>query len=113
MRLDKIVILTGALTLALTVTGGCYFMEKKEAGAVGTVLKTVSGDRACYVDLKDAAGNTKTLLAEFDICHVSLTGKKIRYRMGDAKLIAPSCEGAPDCKNTVTERIIISAKVIE
>ncbi|PSN17722.1 hypothetical protein C7271_16260 [filamentous cyanobacterium CCP5] len=80
---------------------------------IGTVQALTAGDRACYVDLIDEAGEQITELAAFEICQQDLVGQQVQLSYETVNILAASCQGNPDCGETETVRLISQAEVIE
>jgi hypothetical protein len=78
--------------------------------AVATITGMQAGDVACYLTLRDEAGATSDAMADFAICDKpSLVGRRVRltWQMGNVQ--APSCQGNPDCKQTVRVPLVVGA----
>lgn len=72
------------------------------------------GDRACYIELENAKGETSNEFASFEICEQSnLVGQRVRLTQKSAPIMAMSCEGRPDCKESETVNLIVKAEVIK
>ncbi len=72
------------------------------------------GDRACYIELENAKGETSNEFASFEICEQSnLVGQRVRLTRKSAPIMAMSCEGRPDCKESETVNLIVKAEVIK
>lgn len=72
------------------------------------------GDRACYIELENAKGETSNEFASFEICEQSnLVGQRVRLTRKSAPIMAMSCEGRPDCTESETVNLIVKAEVIK
>ena len=80
----------------------------------GVLIELQSGDVACYLMLKDKKGQEFTELATFEICEMTqLVGKRVRlsYRIGS--VLADSCQGDPECKDTQKVALVNMIKVLK
>lgn len=106
---------TGLLLIFLAACGGS---SKAPAGPTDekpvtetatetvTLVEVSQGDAACYVVVKDAAGNEQTHPGTFDLCPgggadaSNYIGFPVQLTFGKANMMAASCEGDPDCPDT-------------
>lgn len=79
-----------------------------------TVLKHVeAGDVACYLTVDRGKGD-ETLKGDFDLCPngaydaTSLVGQKVKIATRKDKVIAASCQGNPECKDTETVDLVVA-----
>jgi hypothetical protein len=73
-----------------------------------------TGDRACYIELENAKGETSNEFASFELCEQeNLVGKRVRLTRKSAPIMAMSCQGRPDCTESETVNLIVKAEVIE
>ena len=71
------------------------------------------GDRACYMKLENAQGQSSENLADFDICTQSqLVNKRVRLTRTPTPISAMSCQGDPECKERETVNLITAVKVV-
>jgi hypothetical protein len=93
----------------------CFYNQASLASQpkLGTVQSLVVGDRACYVELVDDAGQTSIEFAAFEICTQDLVGKRVSliYKLGNIQ--AESCQGNPDCNKSEKVMLIIEAQIID
>ena len=82
--------------------------------AIGTITGMTAGDVACYVSLRDDRGAAFEEMADFGICEreAELKGRRVRLTYELGKVLADSCKGNPDCKQTRTVALIRTATVI-
>lgn len=73
-----------------------------------------TGDRACYIELENAKGETSNEFASFELCEQeNLVGQRVRLTRKSAPIMAMSCQGRPDCKENETVNLIVKAEVTE
>lgn len=78
---------------------------------VGVVTGLEAGDVACYVSLKDDRGVVFQEMADFSICEQeSLVGKRVTLTYKLEKVLADSCQGDPECKDTKTVALVTAVK---
>ena len=86
--------------------------ETKKTIAMLTELQ--SGDVACYLTLKDNKGKEFTELAAFEICEMTqLVGKTVRLSYRIESVIADSCQGDPECKDTRMVALVSAVKALK
>jgi hypothetical protein len=77
-----------------------------------TLVSIESGDAACYVTVKDSTGAENTHPGSFDLCPggpadaSNLIGFPVALGWTKANVIAPSCEGNPECADTEETNIV-------
>jgi hypothetical protein len=67
---------------------------------VVTFVRVELGDAACYVYVTDESGAEQSQPGVFDLCNegaIPAVGAKVRLRTSRESMLAPSCEGNPDC----------------
>lgn len=80
---------------------------------VYTLLSVTAGDTACYLGVRDGGGVERQLMGAFEVCPggaddaTPLIGKSVHVRTRPDKVAAPSCQGAPDCTDTVDTDLVI------
>jgi hypothetical protein len=103
-------ILRGALAsflLGLVVLGGC-----QEARDTVTVRGLTAGDRACYIEVEDGDGKVREEMAVFEVCErTDLVGQEVRLHFEKAQVQAESCQGNPECTDSVTEMLVQSVEL--
>ncbi|MEO1329327.1 MAG: hypothetical protein AAFW46_06680 [Pseudomonadota bacterium] len=66
-----------------------------------------NGDAACSLLLTTPGGEALILPGDFDLCaRDDLIGTDVALRYATADMLAPSCEGDPDCPDTVSATIV-------
>ncbi|MGB3295230.1 MAG: hypothetical protein WBB01_19790, partial [Phormidesmis sp.] len=81
--------------------------------SVATVVSAQSGDRACYVDLKDENGKTTSHLSRFGVCsQEGIVGATVRLTYGAENVQSFSCQGNPDCGDSDRAELITNAEII-
>ena len=72
------------------------------------------GDRACYMKLENAQGQSSEDLADFNICTQSqLVDKRVRLTRTPTPISAMSCQGNPECKKRETVNLITAVEVVQ
>lgn len=84
-----------------------------EPPTVGTIRQLTAGDRACYVDLVDDAGQSSTQYANFEICEQDLVDRRVSLTYEVGNILAASCQGDVDCEQSNTVTLISQANAIE
>lgn len=85
--------------------------ETKQTSGLLTALQ--SGDVACYLTLKDDKGKEFTEMALFEICDMTkLVGKRLRLSYRIESVIADSCQGDPECKDSRKVALVSAVKVL-
>ncbi len=84
--------------------------QPEKAPAAPKVTSLQAGDVACYVEL-DYGNRQESKMADFDICEMSLVGKRITFETRKERVMAASCEGDPECGESETVDLIVSVKV--
>ncbi len=80
--------------------------------SVATVVRAESGDRICYVQLKDASGQVTNHYAGFEICAQNIVGAQVRLTYTTGNILDYSCEGDIGCGKSDAAELIASAEVI-
>lgn len=70
--------------------------------ARGTVLSAQNGDIACYIRIRDEAGQTRSWMADFDLCNRAerSIGRMVGLSWRAESVQHPSCQGDPNCRRT-------------
>lgn len=102
----------GLAVVVFLVPGLAVAQSSPPAGkpAVATIVEMNAGDVACYVTLRDERGGKLEEMAAFEVCEKkSLVGRKVRlsWRMGN--VLGPSCQGDPNCKETIRVPLVVDA----
>jgi hypothetical protein len=80
----------------------------------GVVTDMQSGDVSCYLTIRTDDGASETVNADYSVCdsNVILDRRvQIQYAVGD--ILAPSCEGDPECLDTETVALAVVADPID
>jgi hypothetical protein len=106
--------------LLVVVLVGCGGSSKPAPGpgvgtdATYTLVEVSQGDAACYVVVKDAAGTETTHPGSFELCPggggdaSAFIGFPVTLTFGSASIMAASCEGDPECRDTEETEIVTS-----
>ena len=71
----------------------------------GKLIALQSGDAACYIEL-ETSGNSVSLPGSFELCvggsadATALVGATVEYTTERGKILAPTCQGSPDCPDS-------------
>ena len=82
------------------------------APAAVTLADLQSGDTSCYAIFSTGSGEA-TMNADFDLCPggakdaSALKGSLVTYRTEKANVIATSCQGDPECKDTEEVDLVV------
>ena len=80
--------------------------------AVATDIE--SGDRACYVMLREDSGAATTVTADYSVCNSDvIIGRRVQLEYEPGTVMAESCGGDPDCLDTESAAIAVSAVPID
>jgi hypothetical protein len=102
-----------ALSKNVPVASNTVKIGEQIKQTIGTITDLQSGDVACYVSLKDEQGKAFEELAEFEICEKSkLLGKRVRLSYVLGSVLADSCQGDPECKDSKIVALIRQATVL-
>jgi hypothetical protein len=97
-----------------TGTAGAGEAASAETPDNGTLRGVTVGDRACYLTLEDATGESHEVMADFLLCQSEpLVGQRVRLTYRDAEVAAESCQGDPACTETETVRLAQSIERID
>lgn len=100
-------------SLAATLLATALLIGCQKADDAVTVRGLTAGDRACYMEVEDGAGNRREQMAAFEICErAELIGKQVRLRLEKAQVQAESCQGNPDCTDTETVDLVQSVEEV-
>ncbi len=89
--------------------------QKNKNRVVGEVKSVENGDRICYLGLNDSEGNSFDAMAVFEVClnENVLKGRKIFLTYDLVSIMAESCQGNPECSDTVDEVVAVDAKILD
>lgn len=71
----------------------------------GRLESLQNGDAACYVAIVEDSGAMQSWHGSFDLCAPeveALIGQRVVVELGEGRVMAPSCEGDPDCPDSIT-----------
>ncbi len=82
--------------------------------ARGVVTDIESGDRSCYITLRTDDGASETVHADYSVCDTNvIEGRRVQIEYAPDDILAPSCEGDPDCLDTETVALAVIATPID
>ncbi len=86
---------------------GSTAMAQPERPARGAILSAEQGDIACYLRIRDEAGQVRRWMADFDVCGAAerTIGRVVGLRWTEANVMHPSCQGDPSCRRT--QRVVL------
>jgi hypothetical protein len=108
------VVLAVALSLGVSLSG----CGSSDDGAVGegevAVLHGLTlGDRACYMEFQDAAGEPWEAAAGFEMCEQEgLIGRRLRLTRERTTVLAAACQGDVDCPLRDTVDLIVRVDAV-
>jgi hypothetical protein len=104
-------ILAASISHSLPSDAGQKSTKSTAFPTTGRLLKLVSGDIMCYVDLVDARGKKyNSLGAEFEICsQTKLLNKRVKltYKQGSVS----DCQSSEPCGKSRVENLISTMKL--
>ncbi len=73
----------------------------------GTLSSLQNGDVACYIALDGPLGEL-SWYGDFELCQTAteLVGRSVVVQIGDGRVIAPSCQGDPECPDHIDVQIV-------
>jgi hypothetical protein len=75
----------------------------------GRILKMTNGDIMCYLEVRDAKGNVRTIGADFEVCsQQQLINRKVRFTY--KRMQVSDCESAEPCGKTRWEMLVSAVK---
>jgi hypothetical protein len=78
---------------------------------VATILAMEMGDIACYLSLRDDAGQRFRDMADFEICErKALLNQRVTLGYRQQQVQHQDCQGDPNCKKTRTVMLVVSAR---
>lgn len=78
------------------------------------VRSLTPGDRACYMEIEDAQGQTSSTEASFELCEqTDLIGQRVQLMRESASVLAASCQGDQDCTDRDTVNLVVAAEVVQ
>lgn len=104
-------LLAYTITPVFVVVLGACGRTKTESSV--TIRSLTAGDRACYLEVEDEQGQRREEMASFELCERNdLVGKRARLRFEPAQVMAESCQGNPDCKETETVQLVQDVELL-
>ena len=78
------------------------------------VQGTENGDAACFLSLSDESGKPFHARADFAICtqQPALSGHWVALNWRMTRIMAGSCEGNPDCRQTERVALVTQARIV-
>lgn len=74
----------------------------------GTLLSVEAGDTACYLRMRDDAGQTRNWPAAFELCEnvQARIGRRFALDWESARVAHPSCQGDTNCRRTQSVTLV-------
>lgn len=74
----------------------------------GTLLSAEAGDTACYLRIRDEAGQSRNWMAAFELCEdvQGRIGRGFALDWETARVAHPSCQGDTNCRRTQTVTLV-------
>jgi hypothetical protein len=100
------------VTVYQSLGSGGYQLTSWEASAAtaagGVLVSLQNGDAACYVEV-EGAGGLQTHHGDFDLCQsaTALIGAEVALEFGTGRVIAPSCQGDPECPDSIEVQLVV------
>ena len=101
-------------TLVDTASGDTLvFGAEQTQDAPVRLVAMVPGDRACYLTV-DGADGQRTEMADVNFCERDdLVGQRVTLTTVPTQIQAESCQGNPECTETETVTLVVSADLVE
>jgi hypothetical protein len=108
------VVLAVALSLGVSLSGcGSSDDGAVDQGEVTVLHGLTLGDRACYMEFRDAAGEPWQAAAGFELCErEELIGRRVRLTRERTTVLAAACQGDLDCPLRDTVDLIVRADAV-
>jgi hypothetical protein len=102
MRLAYALVFTLSVVALPAAAQSQVTVHGETKSTVATLRGAQNGDVACYLELDDEQGRRYQEMADFDLCINAdqLIGKKVRMHFSVASVMADSCQGDPECKDS-------------
>ena len=82
--------------------------------ARAVVTDMESGDRACYLTLREDGGASTTVFADYSVCDSNaILDRRVQIEYAPDDIIAASCEGDPECLDTETVAMAVVVTPID
>ena len=111
-------LIRGAFTgLAMSALFACGTAQPADDAV--TLVSVESGDAACYLNVRTAAGTEEALAADFELCPGGksdasrLVGRKVVLERRPEQVMADSCQGDPECNETKTVDLVVEVKAAD
>lgn len=85
----------------------------RAADRTATVISLENADTACNVEMEFEKGAREIWPADFSICEKLSKGKRFRFKTEKSKVIAASCQGDPECKESEEVDLIVSVEIVK
>ncbi|WP_420456884.1 hypothetical protein [Rubrivirga sp.] len=80
----------------------------------GVVTDIESGDVSCTLTLRTDGGATEAVHADYSVCDSNvILDRRVQIEYAPSNLLAPSCDGDPDCLDTETVALAVVADPID
>lgn len=75
----------------------------------GVLFAAEAGDIACYLGIRDEAGQSRRWMAEFELCEdaAARIGRRFALIWREGAVQRPDCQGNPDCRRTQRVQLIV------
>ena len=83
------------------------------ADRIATAINLENADTACNVEMEFEKGVREIWPADFAICEKLSKGKRFRFKTEKSKVIAASCQGDPECKESKEVDLIVSVEIVK
>ncbi|MGI8896719.1 MAG: hypothetical protein ACR2HE_13910 [Casimicrobiaceae bacterium] len=82
-------------------------------GEAVSVQELTLGDRACYMQVKSAQGESREEMAVMELCERrELIGRTVRLSHETGSIAAESCQGNPECAESETVQLVSDVEVL-
>lgn len=80
----------------------------------GVVTDMESGDIACYLTVRTDGGAEEEVHADYSVCDSNeIIDRRVQIEYVEGDVLAPSCEGDPECLETETVALAVVAEPID
>lgn len=95
------------LVAAMLGWAGMTSAQPAKAPAQGVLLSAEAGDIACYLHIRDDAGDSRRWMAEFEFCEGAgpRIGRRFALTWREGNVQHPDCQGNPACR--ATRRVLL------
>ncbi len=82
--------------------------------ARGVVTDIESGDVSCFLTVRTDGGGSETVHADYSVCDSNvILDRRVQIEYAPNDMLAPSCDGDPDCLDTETVALAVVAAPID